>query len=300
MTARLLPAAALAAALAGLPGCSKKDSDGDGGGGPSGPPKPGSIVTANWSDGDVREALRTSSNNLRQIGMACHNYADSTNGDLPNAIYSKDGKPLLSWRVAILTYLEQQALYNQFKLDEPWDSEHNKKLVEKMPKTYAPPGRVAAGYTYYRSFTGPGTVMPTPGKFGGPQPRVRIFSIPDGTSNTLLVAEAADPVIWTKPDDLVYDPQKPLPKLGVSGVATHAVFCDGKAHALPPDVPEKALRAIITRNGKETDTIPVLLSAPDKDAPLHLDFQRRAAKPASVEVTPPATPEVAPAPRHKQ
>lgn len=83
-------------------------------------------------------------NKLKQFGLACQNYHD-TNDALPGNIADKDGKPLLSWRIAILPFIEQQALYEQFKRDEPWDSEHNKKLIEKMPKLYAPvresPGR---------------------------------------------------------------------------------------------------------------------------------------------------------------
>src|SRR5262249_54155708 len=73
-------------------------------------------------------------NNLKQIALAMHNYNDAYNGKLPaHAIYSKDGKkPLLSWRVAILPFIEQDNLYQQFHLDEPWDSEHNKKLIPML------------------------------------------------------------------------------------------------------------------------------------------------------------------------
>jgi hypothetical protein len=76
-------------------------------------------------------------NNLKQLGLACHNYLSATN-HFPRNITDKDGKLLLSWRVAILPYIEEEALYKQFKLDEPWDSEQNKKLSEKMPKVFAP------------------------------------------------------------------------------------------------------------------------------------------------------------------
>ena len=91
-----------------------------------------------------------SSNNLHQIALAVINYTDSNNSTLPPAaICDKRGKPLLSWRVLILPYLEQDALFKEFKLDEPWDSEHNKKLLKKMPKVYAIPGRdPACGYGY--------------------------------------------------------------------------------------------------------------------------------------------------------
>ena len=96
------------------------------------------------------------------------------------------------------------ALYNEFKLDEPWDSPHNKKLIEKMPKLYAPvnkPGK--PGYTHLQMVIGPNALSPV----GTRMPA----SFPDGTSNTIAVVEAAEPVIWTKPDDVML-PGKELPK----------------------------------------------------------------------------------------
>src|SRR5262249_30142494 len=82
-------------------------------------------------------ASRTrSANNLKQIGLAMHNYHDVNGAFPPAAVCDKTGKPMLSWRVLILPYIEQDALYKEFKLDEPWDSEHNKKLLAKMPKVY--------------------------------------------------------------------------------------------------------------------------------------------------------------------
>ena len=92
----------------------------------------------------VRGAARKTSslNNMRQLLLACHNYAAMRNS-IP-AAYSMDpqGKPLLSWRVHVLPYLEEQALYDQFKLDEPWDSPHNRKLIEKMPKVFENPSHL--------------------------------------------------------------------------------------------------------------------------------------------------------------
>jgi hypothetical protein len=162
--------------------------------------------------------LKESAKNLQQMALAFHNYND-TYGVLPTNLASNDKKPLLSWRVQILPFVEQNELYKQFKLDEPWDSDHNKKLIGKMPKLYAPVRvKADAGKTFYQAFGGPN---------GWLKPGARIpASFPDGTSNTFLIAEAAKPVVWTKPDDLTFD-GKDVPALG-------GLF-DGKFHAAMAD-----------------------------------------------------------------
>src|SRR5439155_26207053 len=71
-----------------------------------------------------------SSNNLKQIALGIHNFNDSAN-ELPGNSYGQDGKPLLSWRVHILPYVEEDLLYQQFKLNEPWDSPNNIRLLNQ-------------------------------------------------------------------------------------------------------------------------------------------------------------------------
>ena len=92
------------------------------------------------------------------------NYHDANKHFPAAAIRSKDGKPLLSWRVALLPMMEHEKLYDQFHLDEPWDSEHNKKLIDKMPAMYrSPKSRLKApGMTNYVVPVGPGTVFEGP------------------------------------------------------------------------------------------------------------------------------------------
>jgi hypothetical protein len=162
----------------------------------------------------TRKDLLISTNNLKQIVLAYHNFASTYNSMFPGDILDKTGKPLLSWRVAILPYIEEVELYKQFKLDEPWDSDNNKKLIEKMPKIYAPVRvKAPAGETYYQTFKGPGTIF-TPNSEGGYAPKYNIGNIPDGTSNTGLVFEAGEPVVWSKPADMLLDAKKDVPKLG--------------------------------------------------------------------------------------
>jgi hypothetical protein len=195
----------------------------------------------------AREAAlrRRSVNKLKQLALAMHNY-HSVNGSFPAAaVFDKDGKPLLSWRVLLLPYLEEQKLYNDFHLDEPWDSAHNKKLLERMPKTYQLdiPGQ-KPNETVYVGLAGKGTVFD--GKKG-----VKITDITDGTSNTVMFVESARGVPWSKPEDLPYDPAKPLPKLGLISSGGSAAFCDGSVRFIATGTPEATIRALITRNGGE-------------------------------------------------
>lgn len=155
-----------------------------------------------------------SQKNLRQIMLAMHEYHNAHQG-LPGGFADKNGKPGLSWRVALLPQLGHEPLYKQFKLDEPWDSPNNKKLIGNMPAVYSPTKDLYGGYTFYRGFTGPGTWLPPRQgvKPGAPIPGVKLLEITDGASNTILVAEAADAVIWTKPEELPFTPGN-APKLG--------------------------------------------------------------------------------------
>jgi len=180
--------------------------------------------------------------NLREIGLACLNY-DSAHGHFPNNVTDKDGKLLLSWRVALLPFLEQHPLYTEFKLDEPWDSDHNKKLVEKMPKVFAPVrGKARSGQTYYRGFEGPGAVFER-GK------KVAIASITDGCSNTALVVEAGGPVVWTKPEDLPFNPDKALPKLGgLFDGEFNLLLCDGSVRRVRKDYEPEVMKFVIGRS----------------------------------------------------
>ena len=111
----------------------------------------------------AREAARRAQchNNLRQIGLAMHNYASANDAFPRSAITDKQGKALLSWRVAILPYIDQQTLYQKFKLDKPWDSPHNKALLKEMPSTYLCPSRAVAEpfTTTYQVFTGKGALF---------------------------------------------------------------------------------------------------------------------------------------------
>jgi prepilin-type processing-associated H-X9-DG protein len=201
----------------------------------------------------AREAARRAQcvNNLKQIELAMLNF-ESANGHLPGDIRDADGKPLLSWRVAILPFIEQHPLFEQFHLDEPWDSEHNKRLLEMMPLTYMCPSRTDGDRTVtsYLGFTGKGTVFEE-----GQQ--IRIASITDGTSNTISVVEARVPVPWTKPEDLPFDPERGPNDDPFFGAGSNhpggfnAAFVDGSVRFIKLSTAFEVFKALITRNGGE-------------------------------------------------
>jgi prepilin-type processing-associated H-X9-DG protein len=189
-------------------------------------------------------------NNLKQIGLALHNY-HHVNKKFPGA-YSADGsgKPLLSWRVHVLPYLGEEALYKEFHLSEPWDSPHNRELISRMPLTYQCPGSLSSakeGKTVYLAPRGPRTILS-----GGEG--TSLLTIRDGTSNTAMVIEAGDEnaVIWTKPDDWEAG-EEGDPRFPASGHAggSNMLFGDGAVRFIKRTIDPKVLRALLTKDGGE-------------------------------------------------
>jgi hypothetical protein len=184
---------------------------------------------------------------FKEIGVALHNHHDVKKRFPDAAIRDDAGKPLLSWRVRILPYLGEDALYREFHLNEPWDSEHNQKLIERMPAAYRLSKQLPPGKT--------NIVLPIGAETAWPEGRGRpIREFIDGTSKTITVVEADDAhaVTWTEPVDHTYDPAHPAAGLGnhfgpgfVSGSA------DASAHYLPLDTNPDTLRMLFTPAGKE-------------------------------------------------
>ncbi|EAQ78705.1 DUF1559 family PulG-like putative transporter [Blastopirellula marina] len=205
----------------------------------------------------ARTAARraASANNLKQIALAMHMFHDTYRTFPPQAITDKEGKKLLSWRVMILPFIEQHALYEQFHLDEPWDSEHNRKLIPRMPAIYNNPNSTTPeGYANYVGSLGKGMFFeqPTAPPEGQPfAPGLSFRNFTDGTSNTLMCVETNEDaaVIWTQPSDLEVDLMNVWKNLGKAQLGGfNAAYCDGSVRFINMDTPAKTLQLLFQRN----------------------------------------------------
>jgi hypothetical protein len=198
----------------------------------------------------AREAARQamSKNNLKQIGLAMHVYHDAKNSFPARASFDENGKPLLSWRVHLLPYLDEQALYDQFHLDEPWDSEHNKELIQHMPDVFKNPNATSElPTTNYLLPVGEGHLFDA-------DKSKRIRDVRDGTANTVMAVEANldQSVVWTRPDDLNVDAKQPKKGLGAARERGFlAVFADGSVRLLGAKTDDKTIKALFTIGGRE-------------------------------------------------
>ena len=181
--------------------------------------------------GSAREAARrmASANNLKQIGLALRNY-HNTYGEFPvgesERIKYKDGKPLLSWRVHILPFMEQGPLYEKFHLDEPWDSPHNIQLADSVVPSYMDPrANLRPGYTTYVAPQGPNTVL-------GSNRTIKFRDIPDGESQVIAVLEVGslEAVHWSQPDTLEIDPEEAFQSVNPDGDDFQVLLMDGSVH----------------------------------------------------------------------
>jgi prepilin-type processing-associated H-X9-DG protein len=201
-------------------------------------------------------------NNHKQIGLAYHNYL-AAHGSFPTAVLlgGKNKSVPYSWRVALLPFIEQQELYSQYNFDEPWDGPSNRKLLDKMPAIYGYPGPdgtpSSRTNSAYFVFTGPSTVLSAGPVSGPPKGNAvpagpGINQITDGTSNTILAVEAQREIPWTKPEDIPFFPNGPVPELGgFTPEGFNAAFVDGSVRYIKKSIPPNLLKALITRDGGE-------------------------------------------------
>jgi len=208
----------------------------------------------------VRMAARRTHalNNVRQICLANLNH-ESVHRRFPSNLSESDpdAGENLSWRVHILPQLGEQQLYDQFKLDEPWDSSHNKALLVHMPMCFQHPElqeTLPEGYTVFQMPTSSADDG-TPSVLVKGEQGVNFSGLTDGSSNTILILEVAESaaVPWTKPKDWQFDPANPARDLGDAFPGTfNAGFCDGSTHAIPKNISEEDLKPLFTRSAGDT------------------------------------------------
>jgi beta-lactamase regulating signal transducer with metallopeptidase domain len=204
-----------------------------------GAPKPVARKRALFFD----NKLENTKNNLKNLGLAMWNYHNSHGHFPPAAVLGPDGKTPHSWRVELLPLVDQKALYGEYQMNEPWDSPANLKVLAQMPDVFRSPfddpKSIKSGYY---ALVGPGTIF---GELAG----VKVSQITDGTSNTLMLVEAKRDIPWTKPEDIAFDAERPLPSLGgfLDGMFA-AGMADGSVGILNVDLPKDKLKWLILRN----------------------------------------------------
>ncbi len=194
-----------------------------------------------------------SRNNLKQIALALHNYHDVYGHFPPQVLLGPDGKTKYSWRVAILPFLDEKALYEQYDQTQPWDSEDNLKVLAQMPPALRHPNDAAGSTnTSYFVLVGEHTVASDkPGEGHG------IRTITDGTSNTIMTVEAKRDIPWTNPEDIPIDAEKAIPQLGGFFQGGYNVgMADGSVQFISDQIEKTLLRSLITRDGGELLEIP--------------------------------------------
>jgi len=191
----------------------------------------------------LMKAKQKSRQKLEQIGLGMRN-AMSALGSFPSAgmpaptevaPYGSHG-----WRVQILPFVEQQPLYNQ--INPPFKLPAG--IRQQVLPLYSSPHGPASADTPYRVFVGNGAAFEHGRNLG-------VHQYGDGLSNTIFVVESAEPVNWADGPELLYDPKKPLPKLGIFPGGFHALMGDSSVIWLPSSTPEATIRAMITRAGGE-------------------------------------------------
>lgn len=195
------------------------------------------------------QALKGDDEKLKRILLAFHMF-ESQFRHLPSSeMRRSEQNPPHSWRVAILPVLGYGDLYREYHFDEPWDSPHNQKLVDRMPTVFKT-DEWNPGHTSFKMMVGPGAIDSGDGSQGG------LERVVDGTSNTIAIVKSSEPVVWTKPEDEAFSPTR-LPAMAKDYLVA---LLDGSVRYLDPKLSSDQLRSLVTRGGGEVIDQSVFLS----------------------------------------
>lgn len=198
----------------------------------------------------AREAARRSQcvNNLKQIGIALHNYEQAYGALPPSYTVDAVGRPLHSWRTLILPYLEQEPLYRTIDLAKPWDDPANAEARATVVPNYHCPSssEFMTTTTTYLAIVARGGCFP-------PGVSRRLSEITDGTASTLMVieADAEYAVPWMAPvdaDEAAVLAIGPTAKLHHPG-GVNAAFVDGSVRFLKATTRAVVRRALVSVAG---------------------------------------------------
>lgn len=220
-----------------------------------------------WDASSGRQYARASQcrNNLRQIVLALHNYHDVYNSFPPAYVADEDGRPMHSWRVLILPFLDEKELHEQYRFDEPWDGSNNSKLVGVIPDGLRCPSEPWTTNTNYFLIAGDETAWAD-----GRAPRIDDFA--DGLAETIFVVEVSGSnVLWTEPRDLTMDEAmlgiNRAPGMGISSrhplrgrkekpESANVAFGEGQPVNLKNGFPLDELEKLLTHQGGEAVVLP--------------------------------------------
>jgi hypothetical protein len=170
------------------------------------------------------------SNNEKQIGIALHSYHNEHGALPPLYTVDEEGKPLHSWRVLILPYIEQQELYRQIRKDEPWDSEHNRQfhtadiMIYRCPSV--PRNNPAGTPTKTCTYSAVGGLSFIPAKEPGSVLGLKFGDFINGIRDTAAIVEVKEPFCWMDPtaDISLNDPDS-VDKVGSNHSEAVNVLC---------------------------------------------------------------------------
>jgi len=207
----------------------------------------------------ARESTRRMhcANNMKQLGLTMHTYHDAHGSFPPTFSVDANGKPLHSWRVHVLPFSGHSALYEAIRLDEPWDSEHNKQFHNAMPAVFRCPSCTQGDPkrdTTYCMVVGEESLGRTDGT------GLKLKNMTDGTSNTVMFVERKTPVCWMAPEDMSFeDAVQGVNKIdtGIGSEHYHVsganvTLGDGSIQFIHDGIDLDILRAVLTISGGES------------------------------------------------